>query len=61
MSCGKVKKKSQWWFLSNYFGLSGYVCPVCHEKVSHDSYGKPRHPIAYKRILKKIQQAREEQ
>lgn len=52
--CGKLKNKGQWWFLSNYFGVNGRFCSTCFEKVSHDSYGKPNHPIAHKKILEKL-------
>ena len=31
------------WTLSDYYGLTGSVCNECYEKVSHDSYGNPKH------------------
>jgi hypothetical protein len=39
--------------LRNYFGISGYFCPKCYDKVSHDSYNKPNHPGEYLLILLK--------
>lgn len=43
----------QWWFLSNYFGISGTFCPDCYELVSHTPYGVPRHPVSYQQIKEK--------
>ena len=54
-ACGKEHSgtKSQWWHLSGYYGLSGFVCSECFEKVSHRD-GKPKHPVSYRIILKKL-------
>jgi uncharacterized protein YlaI len=38
------RDQGQWWNLSNYHGISGYFCPDCYDKVSHDSYDQPRQP-----------------
>ena len=42
----------QWWFLNDYFGIWGRFCPDCFDKVSHDSYRKPKHPAEYQKVLK---------
>lgn len=47
-------KEPGWWTLSGYFGLSGFFCPTCYDKVRHDAYGKPVHPRSYRRILKEL-------
>jgi hypothetical protein len=54
--CGKEQenKKKQWWGLWNYYGVSGTFCNVCFHKVSHDAYGKPNHPVAYRNMVKKL-------
>ena len=55
-ACGKENKgtKTQWWHLSGgYYGLSGFLCSGCFEKVAHRD-GKPNHPVAYRNILKKL-------
>jgi len=52
-NCGTDSNKGQWWGLRNYFGISGYFCPKCYDKVSHDSYNKPNHPGEYLLILLK--------
>lgn len=41
------------WTLKNYFGLSGVYCAKCYTKVSHDGYGRPKHPEEYIMILLK--------
>lgn len=38
------------WFLSNYYGISGRFCSKCYDKIAHDSYGNPINP-AYSLIL----------
>ena len=48
--CGGIKVEGQWWQLNNYHEVSGYFCPGCFEKVSHDPYGKPHHPAEYKAV-----------
>lgn len=54
-NCGmtKVQRPGQWWGLGRYFGISGTFCPDCYELVSHDPYGKPRHPAEYEAIKAK--------
>ena len=54
-ACGKehTGTKTQWWRLSGYYGLNGFVCAGCFEKVAHRD-GKPNHPVAYRNILKKL-------
>jgi hypothetical protein len=45
-----------WWHLSDYYGLRGWFCSACYERVSHDPYGVPKHPKQYewvKAILEK--------
>lgn len=57
-NCGVKKgethpaQHSGWWGLANYFGISGTFCPKCYSKVSHDAYGKPKHPKQYAKIWK---------
>ncbi len=36
-----------WWSLNNYFGITGYACPDCYKKVSHDAYKNPNNPEEY--------------
>jgi len=50
-NCGTVVDSSQWWGLSNYYGISGRFCSACYDLVSHDSYGNPRYPEAYEKIF----------
>lgn len=52
-NCGTEGPNRQWWHLSNYFGLSGFFCSKCYDKVSHDPYGNPKRPRDYQAILKK--------
>ena len=49
--CGKENDNGQYWSLRNYYGLSGRFCSECYSKVSHDSYGNPKHPEQYTMIL----------
>ncbi len=46
--------KGQFWYLKNYFGISGSLCSPCYDKVSHDSYGKPNRPGDYLLMLMKF-------
>jgi hypothetical protein len=32
------------WSLHDYYGWWGHCCCVCFEDISHDSWGKPKHP-----------------
>ena len=41
------------WSLRKYYGISGYFCGPCYDKVSHDSYGNPDQPGEYLAILLK--------
>lgn len=47
-ACKKpVPKNSQpgdFWSLTNYFGISAFLCDDCFDDVAHDSYGKPKNP-----------------
>ena len=54
-ACGKKHNgtKTQWWHLKGYFGLTGFVCSNCFEKVAHRD-GKPIHPVAYRNVLKML-------
>lgn len=52
-NCLTTAKSGQWWYLGNYFGISGHFCPKCYDKVSHDAYGRPENPIEYEKILNK--------
>lgn len=52
-NCGTSTPSSQWWGLSNYYGLTGHFCPTCYDLVSHDPYGKPTNPEAYQAALEK--------
>ena len=47
--------KRTWWTLSGYYGIWGYFCPECHDKVEHDSYGNPRFPEDYRAVAVKQQ------
>lgn len=40
-NCGVLygERKGQWWHLNNYYGISGFYCPKCWDKVARDSYG----------------------
>lgn len=49
--CGGVEVEGQWWNLNNYFGISGYFCPKCMDKVRHDSYKRPVNPEQYRVVL----------
>jgi hypothetical protein len=53
-NCVTTDPKGQWWYLYNYYKISGYFCPRCYEDVSHDSAGNPNHPIKYKMMLENI-------
>ena len=58
--CQKIwtkRHKTQWWELNSYFGLSGLYCGQCYEKVQHDAFGIPRHPISYWNILKRMKKS----
>ena len=44
---------SGWWHLADYFGIWGFFCPSCFEKVSHNSSREPNHPEEYMKIWKK--------
>lgn len=46
-------KEGQWWNLSNYFGFTGFFCPDCHDKISHDGYDNPKNPKDYTFMLLK--------
>lgn len=55
-NCGKENKGESrrfWWGLNNYFGISGYFCPECYDKVSHSPIGKPENLVEYQAILDK--------
>lgn len=60
-NCGKIHPgydvplmdREQWWGLMDHYGISGVFCSKCYELVSHDSFGVPRHPKEYKKILNK--------
>lgn len=59
-NCGKEKvtetcKDDQYWYLGNYYGIRGFFCSKCYNKVSHDSYGNPEQPGEYIAILLKQQ------
>jgi len=47
----KSDRAGQWWSCSRYFGISGYFCPSCYEKISHDAHGQPLHPAEYLMFL----------
>jgi hypothetical protein len=49
--CNTVEVEGQWWMLRNYFKVNGYFCPNYYEMVSHDCYGKPKHPERYTAVL----------
>ena len=55
--CGKPprdkKTPGQFWTLNNYFGISGCYCANCYELISHDAFGRPKHPEEYTMFLLK--------
>lgn len=56
--CGATYVKREmgertWWHLENYYGICGFFCPDCFDKVSHNSYKQPINPGAYCLILLK--------
>ena len=53
--CSKERRGvlPQWWNLTDYHGAKGIYCPACFEKVRHKD-GKPVHPIAYGKLLRKM-------
>lgn len=54
--CNETKKTKpgQWWYLSNYFGISGFFCPSCYSQVAHDPYGRPKNSKEYLLLKKKL-------
>jgi len=46
--------KRSWWTLNHYHKLSGFFCPTCYDKISHDSYGKPKQPEDYLIMLLRV-------
>lgn len=42
------------WHLNNYHGISGQFCASCYQKVAHTAFDKPKHPVAYRIALKKL-------
>lgn len=51
-NCGK-DAEGRGWSLNNYYGITGYFCGNCYDKVSHNSYKKPDHPNEYVLFLLK--------
>ena len=51
---GTFVGKRTWWHCNNYFKFSGFFCPQCYDKISHDSYGKPEDPEGYLLMLLKL-------
>jgi uncharacterized protein YlaI len=50
--CGAIEhEENSWWNLNNYFGITGYFCPDCYDKVSHGSDKKPKNPEEYTFML----------
>lgn len=49
-NCDQVVVEGQWWSLRNYFGINGYFCPHCMDKVQHDPYKRPVNPEAYNEV-----------
>jgi hypothetical protein len=56
--CGQAEVEGQWWFLNNYFGIRGYFCPNCYDKVCHGHNKLPDNPEQYQQVL--IQQQLEQ-
>lgn len=52
--CDTITHKGQWWYCSNYYGISGYFCPCCYDKISHDAYGHPNNPTEYTMMKLKL-------
>ena len=55
--CGIMPQPSaeQWWHLNDYYGFTGFYCPDCYDKISHDSYGNPQDPEGFTLMLLKNQ------
>lgn len=49
--CDNVKVEGQWWSLREYFGITGYFCPNCMDKVQHDPRKNPINPDQYRAVL----------
>lgn len=49
-NCGK-DAQGRGWSLRGYYGINGYFCSPCYDKVSHNSYGEPENPGEYIMIL----------
>jgi hypothetical protein len=47
-------RKAPFWFLTDYYKISGTFCSPCYDKVSHDSYGRPERPNDYLLMLLKF-------
>ena len=45
------KHDSQYWYLTNYFGISGYFCSYHYGMISHDAYDLPTNKEGYEYIL----------
>ena len=55
--CGNARiepSKRQWWWCNKYFGFTGFFCPDCYDKISHDSYKNPNNPAEYLMMLLKL-------
>lgn len=51
-NCGT--QKAPFWYLRDYYNVSGTFCGPCYDKVSHDSYGRPNRPYDYLLMLLKF-------
>jgi hypothetical protein len=48
-------RQNMWWHLDRYFGITGLFCSICYAKVSHNSFGEPKHPKIYEDILQRFE------
>lgn len=50
----REKRQGQWWHLAGYYGFTGFFCPDCYDKISHNSYGQPNRPRDHLLMLLKF-------
>ena len=48
------EQKGGVWALRGYYGLTGRLCGRCYGRVSHDAYGRPKHPAMYRNALQSL-------
>jgi len=44
--CGKQGEGyKQFWSMYDYYGINGWICVKCYDKVEHDKDGNPKNPL----------------